>query len=81
MRPVFVLALLLTGCLGAEAPIISDIDDSSVKIQVNAAVPQDQVDAKAAEGCAVYGKQRTEALSERRFGQYGYMREVLYACR
>lgn len=79
MRYIAVL-FLLAGCV-AQPPIISDINDSAVHIQASVSVPMDELDAKAAEGCAVYGKTRTDGLSARRFGEYGYMREVLYACK
>ena len=78
MRALIILSIL-AGCAAA-APIISDISDSAVHVQARVDVPMADLNAKADEACAVYGKARSEPMSEKRFGDYDSIRNVLYAC-
>ena len=77
MRALIVLpVLVLAGCA---APIVSDVSDSSVKVQAPAYTNIEEINAKAAEACAIYGKQRSEHLSYQDVGNF--KREHLYACK
>ena len=78
MRYIAVLfVLVLAGC---QPPVISDISDSAVKIQHSPEFKQAEVDAKAIEACAIYGKKPTGPLSEKCATNNCYIVESLYAC-
>lgn len=78
MRRLAALAVVaLSGC--AMQPVISDISDSSLKVQGNAQTPKEAVDAKAAEGCALYGKAPTY-VSTQGPDYYTGLSSHLYAC-
>lgn len=76
MRLLLVL-LVLAGC---QPPVISEISDSAVKIQHSVDIKKAEVDAKAAEACAVYGKKPTTALSDSCASDNCYVVNTLYAC-
>ena len=71
-------SLLLVGC--ATPPVISDISDSSVKVQAGLGTPVDAVDSEAARGCGIYDK-KPERLSFRCLDEYCFRKEYLFACR
>ncbi len=76
MRGFIVLFVLaLAGC---QPPMISDISDSAVRVQY-AVDNKSGVDAEAAEGCSLYGKQAVR-ISDRCVSDNCYIRETLYAC-
>lgn len=79
MRRAVFLAVLapLAGC--ALPPEIGDISDSSLKVQVNVYTPPEAADAKAAEGCALYGKKPTY-ISTQTPVYYAAPTYRLYAC-
>ena len=82
MRALIVLSVLvLAGCTIPKDAVISEINDSSVKIQAPTTVAQVLFDAKAREGCAMFNKAPSAPLSERLIEtELYYAREVLYAC-
>lgn len=81
MKIRYLFVLLLAGCTANTAPLVSDVSDSAVKIQAGTSVPMAEVDAKAAEACARYGKTRSDALSSRLIeGEWAYYQEALYSC-
>lgn len=72
-----VVAIGLAGC--SSTPVISDISDSSVKVQSQAASADATVMAKANEGCGLY-KKKAVALSRRCLDGYCINKEYLFAC-
>lgn len=72
---IFLFILVLAGCY---APAISEISDSGVRVQY-AVDNVSGIDAEAAKGCAIYGKQAVR-LSDRCASDNCYVREALYAC-
>lgn len=73
---IFLSILVLAGCA---TPVVSDVSDSSVKIQAGAYASIEEINTKAAEACAIYGKQRSNHLSYQEVGNF--KREHLYACK
>jgi hypothetical protein len=73
---VLIILLALAGCY---APAISEISDSAVRVQY-AVDNTSGVDAEAAKGCALYGKQSIR-LSDRCASDNCYVREALYSCK
>lgn len=77
-RMITVVALfVVTGC--AMQPVISDISDSSLKVQTNPQTPVEAADAKAVEGCGLYGKKPTY-ISTQGPDYYTGLMYRLYAC-
>ena len=77
-RASFLILFLLAGC--AAPAIISDINDSSLKIQGNAYTPMEEILAKAREGCAIYSKTPV-SISFQCLDGYCIRKEYLYACK
>lgn len=76
---LFLLPLLLAGC--QVSSVVSDINDSAVHVQTNAQNPTDpSVMSEARRGCGQYGKSPVY-MSHRPIGQYGVVKEVLFACK
>lgn len=78
MIPISFILFALAGCV-APQPVVSDVNDSSVKIQAPLFMDTVRIDAKAAEACAIYGKTRSDQLSHRDIGNF--RGEFLYACK
>jgi len=80
MRRIFVtLACLnLLGC--AAQPVVSDVNDSAVKIQANSLTNPDDVLATANETCGIYGR-RAIRLSYVCLDEYCIKRNYLFACK
>ena len=72
-----IVALLTAAC--AAPAVISDINDSSLKIQVNNLTPQNEIAQKAQEGCGIYHKTPVP-ISQRCLDGYCINKELLYAC-
>lgn len=70
-------ALLTAAC--AAPAVISDINDSSLKIQVNSYTPQNEIAQKAQEGCGIYHKTPVP-ISQRCLDGYCINKELLFAC-
>jgi hypothetical protein len=69
--------LLVSGC--RPAPVISSISDSAVTIQHPGASSDPDIVAKAAEGCALYGR-KAQPLSYRCDDGYCIRKQHLFAC-
>lgn len=78
-KPFAVLMALAAAACAAPA-VISDINDSSLKIQVNSYTPATEIAAKAREGCGIYNKQPVP-ISERCMDGYCTYKELLFACK
>ncbi len=72
------LLILLAGC--AAPAVISDINDSSLKVQANAYTPMDEVNAKAREGCQIYNKTPV-SISVQCLDGYCTRKAYLFACK
>lgn len=77
-RAAFLILFLLAGC--AAPAIISDINDSSLKVQGNAYTPMEKIWAKAREGCAIYSKTPV-SVSFQCLDGYCVRKEHLFACK
>ena len=83
------MVILVAGCAdleGIEAPpaVISDVNDSSVKIQGAPSTPREEIAAEANRACGIYGKQAVSMDSVRCAvpSEYGWCsrEEHLFAC-
>ncbi len=74
----FPMLFLLAGC--AAPAIISDINDSSLKVQANAYTPMNEVWASARKGCTIYNKTPV-SISHTCQDQYCIRKEYLFACK
>lgn len=72
------LALFLAGC--AAPAVISDINDSALKVQGNKLTPEKEFRREARKGCRLYGK-KPVAISTRCLDQYCNRQERLFACK
>lgn len=72
-------AVLLTAC-GPQPAVISDIDDSSVKVMSYPRTPKEAVRAEANRGCQTYGKV-AQPMSYQCMDEYCWTKQVLYACK
>ena len=70
--------LLLAGC--AAPAVISDINDSSLKVQANVYTPMNEVNAKAREGCQIYNKTPV-SISVQCLDGYCTRKAYLFACK
>ena len=75
---LFPLLILLAGC--AAPAIISDINDSALKVQANAYTPMGEVWVTAREGCKIYDKTPV-SISYQCQDQYCIRKEYLFACK
>jgi hypothetical protein len=69
---------VLAGC--AAPATISNISDSALTVTGNARTPLPEVEAKAREGCGLYGKSATP-ISRQCYDQYCVNVAYLFACR
>jgi hypothetical protein len=74
-----VVAALVTAACAAPA-VISDISDSSLKVQANNYTPPGDILAEADRGCALHNKEPVR-ISERCMDGYCTYKEVLFACK
>ena len=74
----FPMLFLLAGC--AAPAVISDINDSSLKVQANAYTYMGEVLVKAREGCKIYNKTPV-SISHQCQDQYCIRSEYLFACK
>lgn len=72
-------AVLLAAC-GPQPAVISDINDSSVKVMAYPRTPKEAVRAEANRGCATYGKV-AQPMSYQCVDEYCWTKQVLYACK
>lgn len=72
-------AVLLTAC-GPQPAVISDINDSSVKVLQYPRTSNQAVTAEANRGCGTYDK-KAQPLSYQCMDQYCMTKQVLYACK
>ncbi len=72
-------AVLLAAC-GPQPAVISDINDSSVKVLQYPRTSQQAVRAEANRGCQTYGKV-AQPLSYQCMDSYCSVKQVLYACK
>lgn len=82
MRRVLALAaaaVLLTAC-GPQPAVISDINDSSVKVMSYLRTPKEAVRAEANRACGTYGK-TAQPISYQCMDEYCWTKQVLYACK
>ena len=77
-RFAILVPFLLAGC--AAPAVISDINDSSLKVQANAYTSINEVNAKAREGCSLYSKTPV-AISTQCLDGYCIRKKYLYACK
>jgi hypothetical protein len=77
---VFAVATALVTAACAAPAVISDINDSSLKIQVNSYTPESEIAQKAREGCAIYDKTPVP-ISHRCMDGYCISKELLFACK
>ena len=77
--PAVVSALLVFGCTPRPA-VISDINDSSLKVETGLGTTDAMIQATAAEGCALYGKTPVW-ISHRCIDEYCFRKTVLFACK
>lgn len=78
-KSLVALAALMTAACAAPA-VISDISDSSLKLQANNYTPPAEILAEADRGCALYNKEPVR-ISERCMDGYCSYKEVLFACK
>jgi hypothetical protein len=77
--PAILIGLVAVAACAAPA-VISDINDSAIKIQVNAYTSPAEIDQRAQEGCGIYNKQPVP-ISQRCLDQYCVSKELLFACK
>lgn len=81
MRALWIAILLPFPLLACASPaVISDINDSALKVQGNAYTPVSEINLKAEEGCQIYNKSPV-GISTTCLNQYCTMKEYLFACR
>ncbi len=79
MKIVFVCAAALL--LGACAPaVISDINDSALKVQAGLGTTDEAILAEARRGCAIYGKTPVR-ISFVCKDEYCFTKDHLFACK
>ncbi len=76
---VVLVSLFAMGCAPVE-PVISDINDSSLKVQSGLGTTDAMVMSKAREGCSLYNKTPV-AISHQCLDQYCFRKSVLFACK
>ncbi len=76
--PAVVIVLLVSGC--AAPAVISDISDSSLKVQGGFGTTDADIQMKAAEGCALYNKKPVR-ISHVCIDGYCFRKSVLFACK
>ena len=76
--PAVVIALLVSGC--TTPAVISDINDSSLKVQGGIGTTDSDYYAKALEGCALYSKKPVR-ISHVCIDGYCMRKTVLFACK
>ena len=74
----FPLLILLAGC--AAPAVVSDINDSALKVQANTYTPMGEVWVVAREGCKIYNK-RPVSISYQCRDQYCIRKQYLFACK
>ena len=81
MKHVIVALLMGMFVAGCAAPaIISDINDSSLKVQIGLGTTDEMLMTKAREGCALYGKTPVR-ISHICMDGYCFRKQVLFACK
>ena len=80
MRWIFIIATVLAIGACQTPAVIADINDSSLKVQAGIGTTDQQILAKAAEGCGLYNKQPTR-ISHSCMDEYCFGKLVLFACR
>ena len=65
---------------GAAPAVISDINDSAVKVQTGLSTKPADILAEVSRGCGIYGKASVE-ISFKSVDQYCFSKEVLFACK
>ncbi len=78
-----VIVALLTGMFvaGCARPaVISDINDSSLKVQTGLGTTDEMLMTKAREGCGLYGKTPVR-ISHTCRDEYCFSKQVLFACK
>lgn len=78
-RSVVLAALFVVGACAAPA-VISDINDSALKVEVNAWTSAAEIERRAREGCAVYDKEPV-SISYRCLDTDCIRKELLFACK
>ena len=73
-----IVALLVSGC--STPAVISDIDDSSLKVQGGMGTTENDYYAKAKEGCSLYNKKPVR-ISHVCIDAYCTRKSVLFACK
>ena len=80
MRAIIVIVgLVLAGCAAAPA-VISDISDSSLKVQGGMGTTDAMIMAEARRGCGLYSKTPVR-ISHQCVDEYCIRKSVLFACR
>jgi hypothetical protein len=77
--PAILLGLVALASCAAPA-VISDINDSALRIQVNALTPPAEIAQRARDGCAIYGKEPVPISSRCVNGNCDHQ-ELLFACK
>lgn len=78
-----VIVALLTGMFVAgcaRSAVISDISDSSLKVQTGLGTTDEMVMRKAREGCGLYGKTPVR-ISHICLDGYCFSKQILFACK
>lgn len=76
---VLLTGMFVAGCAAAPA-VISDINDSSLKVQTGLGTTDEMVWTKAREGCSLYGKSPVR-ISHTCRDEYCFSKQVLFACK
>ena len=71
--------MFVAGCAAAPA-VISDINDSSLKVQTGMGTTDEMLMTKAREGCGLYGKTPIR-ISQTCMDEYCFRKQVLFACK
>ena len=79
IRYLVVMVVVVAGCQ-ATPPVISEINDSSVKVQGGMGTTDQDYRSKAREGCGIYSKTEVP-ISHVCLDQYCLRKEVLFACK
>lgn len=79
MMMVVIASLFAVGCTPVE-PVISDINDSSLKVQTGLGTTDAMAMSKAREGCGLYDKTPV-VISHQCLDGYCIRKSILFACK
>ena len=77
---ILAIAMTMLGCVAIK-PIISDLEQDKVIVMGGMGTTKEALIEKAAEGCAIHGRQASEGISKRCLDQYCIRALYLFACK